>query len=131
MKNRKQKAVKLAASIAMNPHYHAYPDLGSSPHSPSPDNNNYPQLGPHHNGHGGGGGAPGNPMGVSQMDSQAAGFHGMGNGGPGGGPGGPVKHCGGCGGELKKSDIVRIIMKCLEMCSLIQNLKGTLYLQLV
>lgn len=97
VKNRpSKKAVKLAASIAMNPHYHPYPDLGSSPHSPSPDNN-YPQLTPHHNGHGGGG--PGNPMGVSQMDSQAAGFHGVGNGGPGG-PGGPVKHCGGCGGKI-------------------------------
>ncbi|XP_058823277.1 LIM domain transcription factor LMO4 [Topomyia yanbarensis] len=73
----------------MNPHYHPYSDLGSSPHSPSPDNNNYPQLTPHHNGHGGG---AGNPMGVSQMDSQA-GFHGMNNGK------GPV-HCAGCGVKI-------------------------------
>lgn len=89
----------------MNPHYHPYPDLGSSPHSPSPDNANYPGGmvgggGPHHNGHGPGVGGPqgggggGNPMGVSQMDSQAVGgFHGMNNGA------GPVKHCAGCGGE--------------------------------
>ncbi|KAL9708164.1 hypothetical protein quinque_011682 [Culex quinquefasciatus] len=70
----------------MNPHYHPYPDLGSSPHSPSPDNANYPGGmvgGPHHNGHG-----PG-------MDSQAVGgFHGMNNGA------GPVKHCAGCGGKI-------------------------------
>ncbi|KAL1398052.1 hypothetical protein pipiens_000229, partial [Culex pipiens pipiens] len=92
----------------MNPHYHPYPDLGSSPHSPSPDNANYPGGmvgGPHHNGHGpgvggpqgggGGGGGGGNPMGVSQMDSQAVGgFHGMNNGA------GPVKHCAGCGGKI-------------------------------
>lgn len=86
----------------MNPHYHPYPDLGSSPHSPSPDNSHggYPMGGggggPHHNGHGPGpGGAPGNPMGVSQMDSQAVGgFHGMNNGA------GPVKHCAGCGGKI-------------------------------
>ncbi|XP_055635150.1 LIM domain transcription factor LMO4 [Toxorhynchites rutilus septentrionalis] len=77
----------------MNPHYHPYSDLGSSPHSPSPDNNNYPQLTPHHNGHGGGPGGAGNPMGVSQMDSHA-GFHGMNNGG------GPVKHCAGCGVKI-------------------------------
>ncbi|XP_055596558.1 LIM domain transcription factor LMO4 isoform X1 [Uranotaenia lowii] len=86
----------------MNPHYHPYPDLGSSPHSPSPDNNNYPGLGggpggPHLNG--GGGGGHGNPMGVNQMDAQAQGFHGM----NGGGPGGPVKHCAGCGDFLFRS----------------------------
>ncbi|ETN65284.1 hypothetical protein AND_002951 [Anopheles darlingi] len=97
---RNQKAVKLAASIAMNPHYHPYSDL-SSPHSPSPDNaGSYAQLTPHHNGHGGGGGGGGgggngpNNM-VSQMDGQQ-GFHQM-NSGNGGGP---VKHCAGCGGKI-------------------------------
>lgn len=51
----KHKTVTLAASVAMNPHYNPYADL-SSPHPPSPDNNNYATGmgigGVHHNGHG-------------------------------------------------------------------------------
>lgn len=52
----KLKTVKLAASVAMNS-YHPYGDI-SSPHPPSPDNNNYASSmsigntgGHHHNGH--------------------------------------------------------------------------------
>lgn len=81
MRSKAVKIVKLAASIAMNPHYHPYPDL-SSPHPPSPDNNNYPPMpGAHHthNGH------------MGPMDGQQ-GFHQMNNNGS-------VKFCAGCGGE--------------------------------
>src|SRR5690349_7335180 len=66
----------------MNPHYHPYSDL-SSPHSPSPDNNNYPPLS-HHNGH----------STLSQMDGHHQGFHHM---------NGTMKSCTGCGGEIHKS----------------------------
>lgn len=77
------KIVKLAASIAMNPHYHPYSDL-PSPHPPSPDNNNYPPMPGvhHHNGHMG-------PMGDGQQ-----GFHQMNNNN------GPIKICAGCQGKL-------------------------------
>lgn len=66
-------------------HYHPYSDL-SSPHPPSPDNNNFPPLGGvggvgvHHNGHS-----------TISMDSQQ-GFHQLNNNN------GPMKICAGCGG---------------------------------
>jgi hypothetical protein len=91
-----KKSVKLAASIAMNPHYHPYPDL-SSPHPPSPDNN-YPSLTGHHNGHGGGpmgggGGVGSGGAGGGQMVDGQQNFHQINNNN------GPVKHCAGCGGK--------------------------------
>jgi len=69
----------------MNPHYHPYSEL-SSPHPPSPDNNNYPPLsGGHHlNGHG--------PS--MSMEGQQGFHHQLNNNN------GPMKHCAGCGGKL-------------------------------
>lgn len=79
----KYKTVKLAASVAMNPHYLPYADL-SSPHSPSPDNNNYSMAmgiggGLHHNGHG--------------AIMQQQGFHQLNNNSP------LMNKCAGCGCE--------------------------------
>lgn len=69
----------------MNPHYHPYTEL-SSPHPPSPDNNNYTGLSGHHNGHG--------PTGMGQMEGQQGFQQHMNNNN------GPVKHCAGCGGKI-------------------------------
>lgn len=88
----KLKSVKLAASVAMNSHYHPYSDL-SSPHPPSPDNNNYGGSmtisggnggnGNHHNGHG--------PM--MSMGGQQQGFHQLNNNNT------MMNKCAGCGSK--------------------------------
>lgn len=65
----------------MNPHYHPYAEL-SSPHPPSPDNNNYPSHG-HHNGHG--------PA-MNLIEGHHQGFHQMNNNHL-------MKHCAGCSGK--------------------------------
>ncbi|XP_037038909.1 LIM domain transcription factor LMO4 [Bradysia coprophila] len=71
----------------MNPHYHRYAEL-SSPHPPSPDNNNYPQLsggGHHHNGHG--------PT-MNPIEGHQQGFHHLNNNNL------PIKQCAGCSGKI-------------------------------
>lgn len=101
--------VKLAASIAMNPHYHPYSDI-SAQHPPSPDSGNgFPQMGPgsnggiggHHmsHGHHNGSSGPGsgnnnnnNNNGPITMDGQQNFQHISNNMGP-------MKQCAGCGGE--------------------------------
>lgn len=68
----------------MNPHYHPYSEL-SSPHPPSPDNNNYGSIaGVHHNGHG--------PPTMNPIEGQQQGFHSINNNTP-------YKSCAGCGGN--------------------------------
>ncbi len=84
---RRRESFKLAASVAMNPHYHRYAEL-SSPHPPSPDNNNYPQMGGgghHHNGHG--------PT-MNPIEGHQQGFHHINNNNL------PIKQCAGCAGNL-------------------------------
>lgn len=88
MKLCKYKSVKLAASVAMNSHYHPYADL-SSPHPPSPDNNNYMSTmaiggGRHHNGHG--------PI-MNSMNAQQQGFHQINNNNA------MLNKCAGCGSK--------------------------------
>lgn len=69
----------------MNPHYHPYSEL-SSPHPPSPDNNNYgPLSGGHQNGHG--------PA-MNPIEGHQQGFHQINNNNL------PIKHCAGCAGEI-------------------------------
>lgn len=112
----KRKAVKLAASIAMNPHYHPYSDL-SAQHPPSPDNNNgFPPLS-------GGGGGGGMSVNIGHHPNHHMSHHlhnghnnSSQNNGPNGGPMpmdgqqtfqhmnnnvGPMKHCAGCGGKAQ------------------------------
>lgn len=65
----------------MNPYYHPYSGL-SSPHPPSPDNNNYSGLGGghgHHNGH-----TPSHQMDAHHMNNNN----------------GSLRYCAGCGGEF-------------------------------
>lgn len=78
----------------MNAHYHPYSEL-SSPHPPSPDNNNYPSLagggggggGRHHNGHG--------PA-MNTIEGHQQGFHHTNNNIP-------SKQCAGCASKFTLS----------------------------
>lgn len=91
MKLCKLKSIKLAASVAMNSHYHPYADM-SSPHPPSPDNNNYASPmgmgagGNHHNGHG--------PM-MNSIGGQQQGFHQLNNNNT------MMNKCAGCGSKYR------------------------------
>lgn len=73
----------------MNSHYHPYADI-SSPHPPSPDNNNYASPmaigagGNHHNGHG--------PM-MNSLGGQQQGFHQLNNNNT------MMNKCAGCNSE--------------------------------
>lgn len=88
----KLKSVKLAASVAMNSHYHPYADI-SSPHPPSPDNNNFASSmaiggGHHHNGHG--------PI-MNAIGGQQQGFHQLNNNNS------MLNKCAGCGSKYLHS----------------------------
>lgn len=73
----------------MNSHYNPYTDISSSPHPPSPDNNNYAQAmsignnSIHHNGH--------VPI-INPLGGQP-GFHQINNNNS------MMNKCGGCGGK--------------------------------
>lgn len=116
--------VKLAASIAMNPHYHPYSDISAQHPPPSPDSGNgFPQMAPgsggggmghhmshHHNGSSGPGSGGGgnnnnnnntnnnNNNGPMTMDGQQNFQHVSNNMGP-------MKHCAGCGGETQRNQL--------------------------
>lgn len=101
----KLKTVKLAASVAMNS-YHPYGDI-SSPHPPSPDNNNYASSmsignagGHHHNGH---------AQLMSSIGGQQQGFHQINNNNA------MMNKCAGCGSKYK---YIRILQSYLTLLSL-------------